>query len=259
MTLISRALHASRSQLRDQVGLDRSIGLPCLIVKLSQTKGPASTLIISSSSAFFQIQSIQSIHSIQAQPSSYHTSTMPFLKSSRSGPSRIRNFVKPKFLLFGSSNDSASVSSALSVYDRSWDDDKVLADPYVLVRIHEQEHKLEHVSQNIESIKNVLLCRCSNGGGNEMTFRISLAQFKNANADRDHLLGVIGSLEYLRREIEDSEERFDWKKQCDDLVTGEPLRFSVKDDGNLSLDELKEQVQSYCRILDDDVDDGYYE
>jgi hypothetical protein len=139
------------------------------------------------------------------------------------------------------------VTSTLSVSDRSWEEEKTLADPYVQIRITSQEAALENASKAIETSVNMVLCRIDSGS--KMTFMIAFTQLKNCEAERDHLFGVIGALEYLRQEIEDSYEPFDWKRQCDEIMQREPLKFSVKDDGDLSFDELKEQVRSYCQAM----------
>jgi hypothetical protein len=172
-------------------------------------------------------------------------------KASTGGRSRIDSIrfglSKPRLILFGSNDSVASRTSTSSFAqsDRSWEEEKALADPYVQVRLNEQEAVLENVEKAIETTKNLVLTRIDDGS--KMTFLIAYTQLKNSEAERDHLFGVIGQLEYLRREIEDSDEYFDWKRQCDEILKAEPLKFSVKDDDNLTFDELKEQVGSYCR------------
>lgn len=155
---------------------------------------------------------------------------------------------KPKLSLF-SVGDSASLSvtSTLSLVDRSWAEEKSLADPYLHMRLSEQEAALVKATKSIESVKMLVLSRLESG--NKMTFLIAYTQLKNAEAERDHIMGIIGQLEYLRREVESADEPFDWKAECGVILHREPIRFSVKDEGDIALEELKGQVRKYCQML----------
>ena len=166
--------------------------------------------------------------------------------SSRSRLDSLRAGIgKPKLSLFGSKDsDTLFASSSSQFPDLPWSEEKTPADAYVKVRITEQEMALAVVLQSIAATKRLVLSRID--GGNKMAFLVAYTQLRNAEANRDHLFGIIGQLEYLRKEIEDASEYFTWKSQCHEILRRKPLRFSVKDDEHHSFVSLKEEVRLYC-------------
>ena len=99
----------------------------------------------------------------------------------------------------------------------------------------------------LDATKTLALGRLESGV--KMSLLIALTQLKNTEATRDHLFGVIGSLEHVCCDIEDAMSSFDWKHRCDEILDRGQLRFSVKDESSRSFEELKEQVRIYCQVL----------
>jgi hypothetical protein len=131
-------------------------------------------------------------------------------------------------------------------FDQTWLNEKPLALQYVQAKITELEKALDVTLEAQESVKSLALGRLESGV--KMSLLIALTQLKNTEASRDHLFGVIGSLEHLQCDIEDSLTSFDWKRRCNEILDRDQLRFSVKDDVSRSFDELKEQVHVYCQV-----------
>jgi hypothetical protein len=139
-------------------------------------------------------------------------------------------------------NPAAMDVFALEPLELTWtDEDKLTARTFVQSSIKEQELALKQACDFLETKKNLLLGQMDNGV--EMNVRTSLTQVKNAEAMRDHLMGVISSFEHLLNEIDNSETNFAWKEQCHEILSREPIQFSAKEDCNQPIHELKEMVR----------------
>ena len=158
------------------------------------------------------------------------------------------SIAKPKLSLFGDSSYGTPTRAAVPA-EPSWPvDDKEQARAYVESRLSEQEQALEQTMKAIMSLRTLLMARLE--GGNKMAFLVAFTQVRNAEARRDLLIGMVGSLEYLQSVVEEAKERFEWKQQCDLILERKPLYVSIKDTNHLSFHELKDQVRCYCQQLE---------
>jgi hypothetical protein len=150
---------------------------------------------------------------------------------------------KPKMSLFGGMSSSSSATPAKPLWDAA---DKQVAIEYVESKIAEHEQVLETTLESLETTKPLVLSRLE--CGIKMSLLIALTQLKNIEATRDHLYGVVGSLEHLHCEIGEAEHPIDYLQRCNEILRREPLKFSVKDESERSFDELKAQVNTYCDV-----------
>jgi hypothetical protein len=158
-------------------------------------------------------------------------------------PSWRSPLTKPKLLLFRSAG--ALDAAAAESLGLTWTDEKPVARHLVEASITEQELALDQAIVYLETKKNLLLGHLDDGV--QIRFLVALTKVKNAEAMRDHLIGVISSLEYLLDAIKMTETHFNWKQQCDEILLREPLRFSVKEDCDQPVEALKKMVLTHYK------------
>jgi hypothetical protein len=148
---------------------------------------------------------------------------------------------KPKLALLGDSSKRLFTR-------RPWAEEKTEVLVYLRERISEQNIAYQSAIQAMESSRIILFHRLH--GSDESAFLTALTQVRIAETNHDILAGMIDSLEYLSRMVENSDKRFDWRRHCDSILQWNALEATVEDPyNNISADDLKTHVRQYFRRL----------